>query len=359
MGLCSGIVRLALGASLVGAGVLAAPASAAWLSPAPEFSARLASAQEPSARAASTRAPLWVSRSGDDDASGSPRSPMRTIDGALERARPGQTIFLRSGRYPEPTEASPRGRLAAAITLRPAPGATVVASGGFKLIHAAYVRVIGITFDGSGGDGWGTSIWASHRIMFAHNEITGYGASAQGVLIRDGSTGVRLVGNNIHDVGGNMRYDHGIYCQSARGTLISHNLIHDVSTGYGIHLFGDCDGTRIVGNIIAHNGLSGIIIAGNDDRGTADRTLIAHNVIADHVVAADSEFGFAVTEYRPGVGNVVRDNVFSRNAARENVDCETCTVRHNVLRDPGFVDPAQGNYALRRTSAVRSMIRLH
>jgi hypothetical protein len=327
MGLCSGIVRLALGASLVGAGVLAAPASAAWLSPAPEFSARLASAQEPSARAASTRAPLWVSRSGDDDASGSPRSPMRTIDGALERARPGQTIFLRSGRYPEPTEASPRGRLAAAITLRPAPGATVVASGGFKLIHAAYVRVIGITFDGSGGDGWGT--------------------------------GVRLVGNNIHDVGGNMRYDHGIYCQSARGTLISHNLIHDVSTGYGIHLFGDCDGTRIVGNIIAHNGLSGIIIAGNDDRGTADRTLIAHNVIADHVVAADSEFGFAVTEYRPGVGNVVRDNVFSRNAARENVDCETCTVRHNVLRDPGFVDPAQGNYALRRTSAVRSMIRLH
>jgi nitrous oxidase accessory protein NosD len=213
-----------------------------------------------------------------------------------------------------------------------------------------------MTFDGSTDpSAFGTSIWDSHDVTFARNEITGY-ASAQGVLIRDRSTGVRLIANQIHDLGLRMRYDHGIYCQSARGTVIERNVIHDIRAGYGIHLFGDCDGTRIVGNTIAHNGLSGIIIAGNDDRGTADRTLIARNVIADHERAAWSEYGFAVTQYQPGRGNVVRDNVFFGNAARRNVDCDTCVERHNLVRDPHFVDPARGDYALRPGTAVRAMI---
>ena len=109
-----------------------------------------------------------------------------------------------------------------------------------------------------------------------------------------------MIGNHIHDLGEQQRFEHGIYCESARGTVIADNVIHDIASGYGIHLFGDCDGTRIVRNTIAHNGLSGIIIAGNDQRGTADGTLIARNVIAEHTVAAWSEYGFAVTEYQAG-----------------------------------------------------------
>jgi parallel beta helix pectate lyase-like protein len=251
---------------------------------------------------------------------------------ALDRARPGDTVQVPTGRFDEDTVASPRGRAGAPITLKPAPGARPVISGGFKLIRARHVRVVGMTFDGTGNRrGFGTSIWRSRHITFARNEITGY-RSAQGILVKGRSTGIRLVGNHIHDLGVRKRYEHGIYCESARRMLIAGNRIHDIDSGYGIHLFGDCDGTRIVRNTIAHNGLSGIIIAGNSTRGTADRTLVARNVIANHVHAAWSEFGFAVTEFNAGRGNVVRHNVFFGNAARRNVDCDVCRSYGNVER---------------------------
>jgi Right handed beta helix region len=275
---------------------------------------------------------------------------------ALENARPGDTVEVPTGSYREDTVASPRGRRGAPIMLRPAPGAHPVVSGGFKLIRARHVRVIGMTFDGTGNRrGFGTSIWRSHDVVFARNEITGYG-SAQGILVKGRSRGVRLIANHIHDLGVRKRYEHGIYCESARGTVIDGNVIHDIASGYGIHLFGNCDGTRIVHNTIAHNGLSGIIIAGNRERGTSDRTLVARNVIADHETAAWSEYGFAVTEYNAGRRNVVRGNVFFGNAARRNVDCDTCRVRGNVVRDPQFVDPAHGNYALQAASPARAVI---
>jgi hypothetical protein len=290
-------------------------------------------------------------------ATAAPASATSPLAVALNNARPGDTVQVPTGTYREDTVASPRGRRGAPITVRPARGASPVLSGGFKLIRARHVRVIGMTFDGTGNRrGFGTSIWRSHDVLFARNEITGYGSGAQGILVRSRSTGVRLIANHIHDMGARKRFDHGIYCESARGTVIDGNVIHDIASGYGIHLFGDCDGTRIVHNTIAHNGLSGVIIAGNDDRGTSDRTLVAHNVIADHRKAAWSEYGFAVTEYNAGRRNAVRGNVFFGNAARRNVDCDQCAVRDNVVRDPEFVDPAHGNYALAKASPARAVI---
>jgi parallel beta-helix repeat protein len=295
---------------------------------------------------AASASTIWVDRSG----------AVATISEALHHAQPGDTILLRDGVYPEWAEGSPRGSAEHPITIRPASGANPVVSGGFKLIHASHVRVIGLTFDGTGNpEGFGTSIWDGHDITFAHNEITGYGAAAQGVLIKERSSDVRIVDNHIHHLGLRMRYDHGIYCESARDTVIEGNTINDIPNGYGIHLFGDCDGTRIVGNTIAHNGLSGIIIAGNHSRGTSDRTLIARNVIADHRVAAWSEYGFAVFQFNAGRHNVIRDNVFFGNAARKNVDCDQCVVRDNAERNPRFVNPARANYTLRR-GPVRALV---
>ena len=55
----------------------------------------------------------------------------------------------------------------------------------FKPIHARHVRITDMTFDGTGNpDGFGTSIWDGQDITYARNEITGYGAWAQGVLVK-------------------------------------------------------------------------------------------------------------------------------------------------------------------------------
>ncbi len=284
-------------------------------------------------------------------------APSGSLDAALEHARPGDTVLAASGTYPADVIASPHGTADAPITLKPAPGAHPIVSGGFKLIHAQHVRVTDMTFDGTGNAaGFGTSIWDGHDITFARNEITGYGAWAQGVLVKEQSTGVRLIDNHIHHMGVRKRFDHGIYCESATGTVIKGNTINDIPNGYGIHLFGDCDDSRIVGNTIAGNGMSGITIGGNDDRGTSDGTLIARNVIADHTTAAWSEYGFAVTQYQAGRHNVVRDNVFWRNKARKNVDCDVCTVRGNVQRNPEFVDASHGDYAMHKGSPARAAL---
>jgi parallel beta-helix repeat protein len=283
--------------------------------------------------------------------------PSGTIDAALDHAQPGDTILVETGTYADLVEASPRGTAHAPITLKPAPGAHPVISAGFKLIHARHVRVTDLTFDGTGNPaGFGTSIWDGQDITYARNEITGYGAWAQGVLVKEKSTGVRIVDNHIHHMGGRKRLDHGIYCESATGTVIEGNTINDIPNGYGIQLFGDCDDTRIVGNTIAGNGLSGITIGGNDDRGNADGTLIARNIIANHRIAAWSEYGFAITQYKAGRGNVVRTNVFWQNKARKNVDCDVCAVRDNTVRNPRFVDPSHGDYSLAKGSPARAVV---
>ncbi|MCV4608339.1 right-handed parallel beta-helix repeat-containing protein, partial [Escherichia coli] len=75
--------------------------------------------------------------------------------------------------------------------------------GGFKLLRAKYTRITGLRFDGSdASEAWGTSIWGSHHITFARNEITGYrpGDHAQGILLR-GARHIRIDGNRIHDLG--------------------------------------------------------------------------------------------------------------------------------------------------------------
>src|SRR3954454_17932486 len=147
--------------------------------------------------------------------------PSGSIDAALEHAQPGDTILVATGTYADLVEASPRGTADAPITLKPAPGAHPVVSAGFKLIHARHVRVTDMTFDGTGNPaGFGTSNWDGHHIEVAGNEITGYGAWAQGVLIRAQSTGVLIVGNHIHDLGGRPRFDHGICCESSTGSVI-------------------------------------------------------------------------------------------------------------------------------------------
>lgn len=137
---------------------------------------------------------LWVARSGSDAAPGTAKRPVKTLRRALALARPGERVLVRGGTYPELTVAAPRVTARRPIVLQPAPGERPVVTNGFKLDGARHVRIAGMTFDGSTNpQGFGTSIWDSEHVELSGNEITGY-RSAQGVLVKEQSTAVRIVG---------------------------------------------------------------------------------------------------------------------------------------------------------------------
>ena len=71
----------------------------------------------------------YVSTAGDDSASGTEDEPLRTINCALGRVAPGDTVLVRGGSYHEfvrPTVSGERGRV---ITLAACPGETVKIDG--------------------------------------------------------------------------------------------------------------------------------------------------------------------------------------------------------------------------------------
>src|ERR1051326_1519128 len=70
-----------------------------------------------------------VAPSGDDRASGTDGSPWRTIQHAVDRAGPGDTVSIRTGIYREQIVMEHGGTPAHPLVLSAAPGARVVVSG--------------------------------------------------------------------------------------------------------------------------------------------------------------------------------------------------------------------------------------
>ena len=199
--------------------------------------------------AQSTGTRLWVAPSGSDSAPGTETAPLRTIARAFSLAAPGQRVTLKPGTYPDRVISAPRGTSKKPITLEPDTGARAVVTAGFKLDGAAYVRVRGLVFDGTGSTDWARASGPRTTSSSPATEILGY--REQALLIKSG-TDVHLIRNHIHLTGGSWPlHDHGIYCEYARRAIVVNNLVYDMIDGYGVHAFGDCDDAQVVYNTIA------------------------------------------------------------------------------------------------------------
>ena len=145
-------------------------------------------------------------------------------------------------------------------------------------------------------------MWNSDNVEISYNEITGYPGIAQGILLKEGSDDVHMLGNRIHDVGGEWpEHEHAIYCDSANRPIMANNLIYSSRAGYGIHLFGNCDNALVTNNTVTTSQTSGITIGGNSDRGTTDNALIQNNIVADNANGGNGSYGWGVTSYQ-GLG---------------------------------------------------------
>jgi hypothetical protein len=249
---------------------------------------------------------LYVAPTGSDSSSGTLTSPLRTVQKAMNVVKPGQTVVVRGGTYPEWVVAGKGGSSTAPVSLQAYPGEKAMITGRLK-ITASYIRVSGFVFDGA------TSANASEVLIYVSNgdhvdildnEIRKANKSA---VYLSGSDQSRIIGNWIHDNGTHWNLDHGIYWGSGNGGVISDNVI-ERSFAYNIQLYPGVDNVLVTNNQLSGGGRGGIVIdnAGGD---TVNGNQIVGNTIfnnREHGVRTGSDSG-------PGVGNAVRDNVIYGN----------------------------------------------
>ncbi len=242
---------------------------------------------------------LFVSaESGDDGADGTGfESALASLQTALDRVEPGETIYVMDGVYRELVEprnahyvARRGGTADAPVRIEAAPDhrPVIIASNGNGLeIQADYVEVVGLTVRGEGYDTennpWGNGILIrnSHHVRVAGNEISGM--PLNGISTVE-SSNLIIVGNEIYE---NAFWNH------SQGSGIS--LWHSVSNGEPPDPDGYHD--RVIGNRVYRNENkvtsvwfdyevitdgNGIIIDQGRETNYDGRVLVANNVVFDN-----------------------------------------------------------------------------
>ena len=201
----------------------------------------------------------WVSPEGDDRAEGTQAHPLRTIGAGVERAKPGDLVFVRAGHYRESLLIRKSGQEGRPIILSCAPGdlgkVTITPtseevsrnpSGAVITLHGAHHFWInglviegplgrpeapqsetyganGITWAGKGGEG----CRATNCVVYSNVHC---GLKEMG----HGGTGILMQANVIFG-NGTRSTDHGIYVP-ADDLTIDGNIVF-ANAGYGIHSY--------------------------------------------------------------------------------------------------------------------------
>lgn len=264
----------------------------------------------------------WHVRSaGRGRGAGTSTSPFRTIGDALEVARAGDTIAVGPGTYRGPVATSVAGRLGAPIVLS-GQGARLVADGTGRLVTIRHSFVTIEGFDLSGAD---KGVWV------------------------EGAEGVRILGNRIHDLGGECvrlraatvraevagntigpcglrnfslakgrKNGEGIYVGTAPEQLPHHGPERDVSRDNWIHdndivTRAECVDLKegSTANLVERNRCSGGLDpdgSGFDSRGNS-------NTFRSNVATGEAGAGIRLGGDTPrdGLGNTVVDNTLVDN----------------------------------------------
>jgi F5/8 type C domain/Right handed beta helix region/Protein of unknown function (DUF1565) len=355
--------------------MIKSPPAPAAPAPAPGWSAPWTTGVLPTPLGPSNGTTRYVATVGSDANPGTIDRPWRSITKALVAAGPGDRILVRAGTYagtlgagpsmggPGPAVyASPKGTATAPITLEAYPGEKPVIAAMVSLPQARWFRMSGLVIDGTnapaGAEGvslGNTSGTPPSNVEISYNEIRNFqptSTHAQGILHYSG-TDTALVGNRIHHIGRQQFYDHGLYMKDGSRVVVANNVIHDITGGYGLHIWGNFDDSWVINNTVYASAASGFTIGGNAERGRPDRVVTANNILAGHTGTADSHQGYAAKEYQPGSGNSTRHNLGWANARTSPWQLSAAGPADNQNGDPRFASvavrdlhPAAGSPAL-------------
>lgn len=227
----------------------------------------------------------YVSVAGNDAANGAIGAPMRSINAALAKAIPGDSVIVRAGNYNEKVTFPKAGRLEKLITLKAYAGEKAVIDG------------TGLTV--SGQEALVTISNASYVVLegfeICNLKSSTPGASVNGITANAGSGNIIIRKNKIYNIEHNVdpsqgRSGHGIEiigntADVMKNILVEDNIIHDTKTGYSENLTinGYVDGFTIRGNTIYNTENIGIDAAGGYAANTNPTFNYARNgVISDN-----------------------------------------------------------------------------
>ncbi|WP_256009032.1 right-handed parallel beta-helix repeat-containing protein [Desertivirga xinjiangensis] len=207
---------------------------------------------------------VYVSTEGSDANKGEINSPVRTIQKGLALAKPGDTVFVRSGTYKEKINVLKSGTRDKYISIMPYPEERAVISG-----------------DGLGAYGNEGLVVLSNVswIRLEGFEICNFKtynawANVDGIVVKSGANNIVIKNNKVFDIQNNSAPDQG---RSAHGIhiigntevpiteiLVENNEIFDCNTGYSENLTvnGYVDGFEIINNKVYNGENIGIVVAG-------------------------------------------------------------------------------------------------
>lgn len=273
-------------------------------------------------------AELWVSPTGDDGAAGGEEAPLATIQHAVSVAEPGDTVWVRAGRYEECVRitAEDGGAAGRWLTVSAAPGDERVVivgteapridaygstSSAFSVQQAEYVRIRGF-YCVAPYRGRGSAIGASKSQYIEVLNCTATGGG-QGGVDANHCDHVLIDGVETYFNGGGTGWSSGI---SLLEPKTEHNIVRNCVC------YGNYDGSsyRSDGNgIIIDNGYNagGALLANNlcfmnGGKGISstrsDNCVFLHNTCAMNCWQSNQQAQAHELTVR-GAGNVLRNNI--------------------------------------------------
>jgi parallel beta-helix repeat protein len=297
----------------------------------------------------------FAATSGSDSATGTSAAPYRTAQKLMDSLVAGETGCLGAGTYSESLRVNHGGQPGAPIQLTSAPGGRATLVGRLHVPQGSNdVVVSDLALDGRNASNLPSPTVNGDRVTFARDDVTdGHTSICFSIGSVDWGTAhdVVLDGNRIHNCGrlpyGSTNHDHGVYVESARGTVITNNYVYD-NADRGIQLYPDAQGSTIANNVIDGNG-EGIIFSG--DSGLASSgNVVRRNVISNSRVRYNVESWWP-TGNPVGTGNVASDNCLWNGTQGNVADQVGFTASNNRVANPSYTDRSAGNFALASGSA--------
>jgi parallel beta-helix repeat protein len=292
----------------------------------------------------------FAATTGSDAGAGTSAAPYRTAQKLLDSLTAGQTGCLATGTYTENVRVNHGGQAGSPISLMSSPGGVANVVGRFYVPAGSNDLVVSdLSLDGTNAGNLPSPTIDGDRVTFTRDDVTD---RHTGICFSIGAAGwgtahdTVLDGNRVHDCGrlpyGSTNHDHGIYVESARGTVIKNNYIYD-NADRGVQLYPDAQGSTVTNNVIDGNG-EGVIFSGESGLASSNN-VVSRNVISNALVRYNVESWWPVGN-PVGSGNVVSGNCLW-NGKQGNVgDQVGFTAGNNIVSNPLYVNRAAKDFTL-------------